>query len=167
MKAANLLSQYASTPQADQARLELLSLQQPGQLDALMAVEQRAYSHPWSRGNFTDSLASGYQIELLLGGEQVIGYFVAMPGVEEAHLLNITVAPEFQQQGWSVVLLDALALWARGRGAQWLWLEVRVSNLRARQVYEKYGFQRVGVPKRYYPSASAEREDAIVMSYAL
>ena len=167
MKAANLLSQYASTPQADQARLELLSLQQPGQLDALMAVEQRAYSHPWSRGNFTDSLASGYQIELLLGGEQVIGYFVAMPGVEEAHLLNITVAPEFQQQGWSVVLLDALALWARGRGAQWLWLEVRVSNLRARQVYEKYGLQRVGERKRYYPSASAEREDAIVMSYAL
>ena len=167
MKAANLLSQYASTPQADQARLELLSLQQPGQLDALMAVEQRAYSHPWSRGNFTDSLASGYQIELLLGGEQVIGYFVAMPGVEEAHLLNITVAPEFQQQGWSVVLLDALALWARGRGAQWLWLEVRVSNLRARQVYEKYGFQRVGERKRYYPCASAEREDAIVMSYAL
>ena len=167
MKAANLLSQYASTPQADQARLELLSLQQPGQLDALMAVEQRAYSHPWSRGNFIDSLASGYQIELLLGGEQVIGYFVAMPGVEEAHLLNITVAPEFQQQGWSVVLLDALALWARGRGAQWLWLEVRVSNLRARQVYEKYGFQRVGERKRYYPSASAEREDAIVMSYAL
>ena len=167
MKAANLLSQYASTPEADQARLVLLSLQQPGQLDALMAVEQRAYSHPWSRGNFTDSLASGYQIELLLGGEQVIGYFVAMPGVEEAHLLNITVAPEFQQQGWSVVLLDALALWARGRGAQWLWLEVRVSNLRARQVYEKYGFQRVGERKRYYPSASAEREDAIVMSYAL
>ena len=167
MKAANLLSQYASTPQADQARLELLSLQQPGQLDALMAVEQRAYSHPWSRGNFTDSLASGYQIELLLGGEQVIGYFVAMPGVEEAHLLNITVAPEFQQQGWSVVLLDALALWARGRGAQWLWLEVRDSTRRARQVYEKYGFQRAGERKRYYPSASAEREDAIVMSYAL
>ncbi len=167
MKAANLLSQYASTPQADQARLELLSLQQPGQLDALMAVEQRAYSHPWSRGNFTDSLASGYQIELLLGGDQLIGYFVAMPGVEEAHLLNITVAPEFQQQGWSVVLLDALALWARGRGAQWLWLEVRVSNLRARKVYEKYGFERVGERKRYYPSASAEREDAIVMSYAL
>ncbi len=167
MKAANLLSQYASTPQADQARLELLSLQQPGQLDALMAVEQRAYSHPWSRGNFTDSLASGYQIELLLGGDQLIGYFVAMPGVEEAHLLNITVAPEFQQQGWSVVLLDALALWARGRGAQWLWLEVRVSNLRARKVYEKYGFERVGERKRYYPTASAEREDAIVMSYAL
>lgn len=164
MNTATLLSQYASAPEA---RLELLTLARPEPLDALMAVEQRAYSHPWSRGNFVDSLASGYQIELLLGGNQLIGYFVAMPGVEEAHLLNITVAPEFQQQGWSVVLLDALALWARGRGAQWLWLEVRVSNLRARQVYEKYGFQRVGERKRYYPSAGSEREDAVVMSYAL
>ena len=164
MNSAALLAQYTRAPEA---RLELLTLARPEPLDALMAVEQRAYSHPWSRGNFVDSLASGYQIELLLGGDQLIGYFVAMPGVEEAHLLNITVAPEFQQQGWSVVLLDALALWARGRGAQWLWLEVRVSNLRARQVYEKYGFQRVGERKRYYPSASAEREDAIVMSYAL
>ncbi|MBP6598516.1 MAG: ribosomal protein S18-alanine N-acetyltransferase [Giesbergeria sp.] len=164
MNSAALLAQYTRAPEA---RLELLTLARPEPLDALMAVEQRAYSHPWSRGNFVDSLASGYQIELLLGGDQLIGYFVAMPGVEEAHLLNITVAPEFQQQGWSVVLLDALALWARGRGAQWLWLEVRVSNQRARQVYEKYGFQRVGVRKRYYPSASAEREDAIVMSYAL
>ena len=164
MNSAALLAQYTRAPEA---RLELLTLARPEPLDALMAVEQRAYSHPWSRGNFVDSLASGYQIELLLGGDQLIGYFVAMPGVEEAHLLNITVAPEFQQQGWSVVLLDALALWARGRGAQWLWLEVRVSNQRARQVYEKYGFQRVGERKRYYPSASAEREDAIVMSYAL
>ena len=164
MNTAAALSQYASAPEV---RLELLTLEQPSQLDALMAVEQRAYSHPWSRGNFTDSLTSGYQIELLLGGDQLIGYFVAMPGVEEAHLLNITVAPEFQQQGWSIVLLDALALWARGRGAQWLWLEVRVSNLRARQVYEKYGFQRVGERKRYYPGPGSEREDAIVMSYAL
>lgn len=164
MKTAALLSQYASAPEA---RLELLTLERLERLDALLAVEQRAYSHPWTRGNFTDSLTSGYQIELLLGGEQVIGYFVAMPGVEEAHLLNITVAPEFQQQGWAIVLLDALALWARGRAAQWLWLEVRVSNLRARHIYEKYGFQRVGERKRYYPGPGAEREDAVVMSYAL
>lgn len=161
MNTADLLSQYASAPEA---RLELLTLER---IDLLLAVEQRAYSHPWSRGNFTDSLASGYQIELLLGGEQLIGYFVAMPGVEEAHLLNLTVAPEFQQQGWAPILLDALALWARGRGAQWLWLEVRISNRRARQVYEKYGFQHVGERKRYYPGPGSEREDAVVMSYAL
>ena len=167
MNTAALLSQYTQVARTAEAHLELLTPERLGRLDALLAVEQRAYSHPWSRGNFTDSLTSGYQIELLLGGDQVIGYFVAMPGVEEAHLLNITVAPEFQHQGWAVVLLDALALWARGRGAQWLWLEVRISNLRARHIYEKYGFQRVGERKRYYPGPGTQREDAIVMSYAL
>ena len=166
MNTAALLSQYTQVAQAAQAHLELLTPERLGRLDALLAVEQRAYSHPWSRGNFTDSLTSGYQIELLLGGDQVIGYFVAMPGVEEAHLLNITVAPEFQHQGWSVVLLDALALWARGHGAQWLWLEVRISNLRARHIYEKYGFQHVGERKRYYPRPGTQRQDAIVMSHA-
>ena len=150
--------------QALEARLEPLSL---ARLDEVLAIEAQAHPHPWSRRHFTDALASGYRIDILLGGDQVLGYFVAMRGVEEAHLLNLTVAPAFQRQGWGQILLDALALWARGQGLQWLWLEVRVSNLRARQVYEKYGFQRVGERKRYYPSASAEREDAIVMSYAL
>ena len=154
-------SPYTDTAEV---RLEALTLER---LDLLLAVEQRAYSHPWTRGNFTDAMASGYQIQLLLGGEQLLGYFVAMPGVDEAHLLNLTVAPEFQHQGWAPVLLDAMGLWARGQSAQWLWLEVRANNLRARQVYEKYGFQRIGERKRYYPGEGAEREDAIVMSRAL
>ena len=64
-------------------------------------------------------------------------------------------------------LLDALALWARGRGAQWLWLEVRASNLRAQQVYEAHGFRRVGERKRYYPAGHGQREDAVVMSLPL
>ena len=139
----------------------------PERLPAVLAVEQSVYSHPWTRGNFTDTLAAGHHALCLLGGDELIGYFVAMRGFEEVHLLNITVAPAHQRQGWALVLLDALVLWSRAQGAQWLWLEVRVSNLRARQVYEKYGFERVGERKRYYPSASAEREDAIVMSYAL
>lgn len=154
------------TPSANapQARFEPLTLDR---LDAVLEVEQRAYSHPWTRGNFTDAMASGYQIQLLMGEEQLLGYFVAMQGVDEAHLLNITVAPEFQRQGWARLLLDALALWARAQGAQWLWLEVRVSNLRARQVYEVHGFRRVGERKRYYPADGAEREDAVVMSCML
>ena len=91
-------------------------------LDAVLAVEQRAYSHPWTRGNFTDALASGYEAQLLMADDHLLGYFVAMMGVDEVHLLNITVTPEYQRQGWARVLLDALALWSRGRGAQWLWL---------------------------------------------
>ncbi len=152
------------TPHAPEARFESLTL---ARLDAVLAVEQRAYTHPWTRGNFTDALASGYQAQVLMAGDHLLGYFVAMQGVDEVHLLNITVTPEYQRQGWARVLLDGLALWSRGRGAQWLWLEVRTSNLRARHIYETHGFRRVGERKRYYPAAAGQREDAVVMSFAL
>ncbi|MBV8618493.1 MAG: ribosomal protein S18-alanine N-acetyltransferase [Curvibacter sp.] len=135
-------------------------------LDRLMPIEQAAYTHPWTRGNFLDSLASGYQAQLLVANEQLIGYFVAMKGVDEVHLLNITVAPAFQRQGWARVLLDALQIWSRGQGAQWLWLEVRLSNLRAQSIYEQHGYRRVGLRKAYYPAVDG-REDAAVMSLKL
>jgi ribosomal-protein-alanine N-acetyltransferase len=137
------------------------------QLDAVVAVEQRAYAHPWNRTNFLDALQSGNQAQLLVAGDVLLGYFVAMPGVDEVHLLNITVAPEYQGQGWSRVMLDALTLWARGRSAQWVWLEVRVGNLRAMQVYEAHGYKRVGQRKDYYPSGHGQREDAVVMGLRL
>ncbi|MBS0293430.1 MAG: ribosomal protein S18-alanine N-acetyltransferase [Proteobacteria bacterium] len=158
------MSAMALPPAANEARFEALT---PAHLDALMAIERAAYSHPWTRGNFIDALAAGYQAQLLMAGTQILGYFVAMPGVEEAHLLNITVAPAFQRQGWAHVMLDALALWARGRGAQWLWLEVRASNARAQRVYETHGYRRVGLRKRYYPGVGDQREDAVVMSLPL
>ena len=135
-------------------------------LDEVVAIERAAYAHPWTRGNFGDSLRSGYQAQLLRAGATLIGYFVAMKGVDEVHLLNITVAPSCQGQGWGRVMLDALAIWARGQGAQWLWLEVRTSNSRAQQVYLRYGYRRVGERKSYYP-ADGGREDAIVMSFKL
>ncbi len=136
-------------------------------LDPVMAVEAQCYSHPWSRANFNDCLHSGYEAQVLCGGDELIGYFVAMKGVDEVHLLNITVAPGHQRQGWARVMLDALAVWSRGQGAQWLWLEVRLSNLRAMNVYEAHGFRRIGVRKRYYPAHAGQREDAVVMSLKL
>ena len=136
-------------------------------IDAVVQIEQRAYAHPWNRTNFSDALQSGYQAQMLLADETLLGYFVAMEGVEEVHLLNITVAPEFQRQGWSRVMLDALTLWARGRQAQWLWLEVRVGNTRAMHVYEAQGYARVGVRKDNYPAGHGKREDAVVMGLKL
>lgn len=136
-------------------------------LDEVLAIENSAYEHPWTRGNFLDSLRSGYQAQLLCGGDVVLGYFVAMKGVDEVHLLNVTVAPAFQGQGWGRVLLDALALWSRSEGTQWLWLEVRISNTRAQRIYERQGFRRVGERKGYYPAALGGREDAVVMSLKL
>lgn len=145
----------------------------PARLPAVLRVERSAYAQPWNELNFTDSLQAGYQAQMLTAGEppnsELLGYFVAMKGVDEVHLLNITVAPAYQRQGWARVMLDALTLWARGQGAQWLWLEVRVSNLRAKGVYESHGFRQVGRRPRYYPAAesTAEREDALVMSLPL
>lgn len=138
-----------------------------GALNTIVAVENRAYAFPWTRGNFHDALASGYQAQRLLAGDTLLGYFIAMQGVDEVHLLNITVVPEHQGQGWARVMLDALAVWSRGLAAQWLWLEVRVSNTRAQKLYETQGFRRMGLRKAYYPNGGAPREDAIVMSLRL
>ena len=136
-------------------------------LDAVLPIEQLAYSHPWSRSNFEDSLRAGYQAQTLCADDALIGYFVAMRGVDEVHLLNFTVAPQFQRQGWAQVMLDALTLWSRGQGAHWLWLEVRASNLRAQQVYAAHGYRQVGTRKNYYPYNEKAREDAVVMSLPL
>ena len=153
-----------------EARFEPMT---PDWLPAVLRVEQSAYPQPWSERNFLDSLQAGYQAQLLTAGSpekpELLGYFVAMKGVDEVHLLNITVAPAWQRQGWALVMLDALGVWSRGQGAQWLWLEVRVSNARARSVYESHGFRHVGTRRNYYPAsaASPRGEDAIVMSLAL
>lgn len=136
-------------------------------LDAVVALEQQAYANPWQRRHFADCLASGYQAQLLMAGDTLLGYFVAMKGFEEAHLLNLAVAPAHQRHGWAQVLLEALTLWARGQALQWLWLEVRASNTRALQVYKAHGFRYVGLRKQYYPAHHGQREDALVMSLKL
>ncbi len=136
-------------------------------LDAVIAIEQTAYSHPWTRGNFRDSLNPLFMAQCLWLDGELLGYFLAMHGVEEMHLLNITVAPDRQGQGWGHMMLDALSLMSRHAGAQWLWLEVRQSNLRALKVYERYGFKQVSIRKDYYPAGRLQREHAVVMSLKL
>ena len=172
----------ASTPppHATERRVRFMPMTE-ADLDAVCELEKSAYAHPWSRKHFADSLSAGYPAVLLLGeplpgervpprrpdGQVLLGYLVAMPGVDEVHLLNITVAPTHQRQGWARFLLDALCLWSRGQGAQWLWLEVRASNTPAQTLYTGYGFQQVGIRKGYYPAGQFQREDAVVMSLSL
>ena len=136
-------------------------------LDEVVRIEKVAYSHPWSLGNFSDSLRAGYLAQVLLQGDELIGYCVLMKGLDETPLLNITVAPEHQGQGHARYMLDALRAWSQQQGAQWLWLEVRTSNQRARHIYQRYGFKEVGVRRNYYPLAPFKREDAVVMSLPL
>ena len=137
-------------------------------LDTLLPIEEQSYAHPWTRGNFQDAMHAGYACQLLVNQHhELLGYFVAMMVLDEVHLLNITVDPQYQGQGWARVMLDALAIWARGQGAQWLWLEVRVGNIRALGVYEAFAYRRVGQRKNYYPAPGGQREDALVMSLKL
>ena len=127
----------------------------PLQLDDLarvLDIEARCYSHPWTRGNFIDSLAAGYLSEVLwapgaAADDTLVGYFVAMVGVDELHLLNLTVAPRWQQQGHACALLDLLEQRCREHAAATLLLEVRQGNERARQVYRRRGFAEIAFPR--------------------
>ena len=96
----------------------------------------------------------------------MLGYFVAMTGVDELHLLNVTVAPEWQGRGHGSVLLESVVAHGRERGLGALWLEVRQSNHRARALYVRRGFAEVGLRRGYYPAAG-QREDAVVMRLSL
>jgi ribosomal-protein-alanine N-acetyltransferase len=154
----------SALPNTAEAALEPMS---EDRLGPVVALEQRVYAHPWTQGNFVDSLRAGYHARMLVAASEVLGYYVAMKGVDEVHLLNITVAPEHQRQGWGRLMLDALALWARAEGAQWLWLEVRTSNVHAQRTYERYGYRRVGERRNYYPAGAGKRENAVVMSLKL
>ena len=139
-------------------------------LPAIMAIETQVYAQPWSEGNFIDSLASGYAgFGLWLDGEPgkeafLGAYFLAMKGVGEMHLLNISVRPENQGQGLARLMLDALVQLCRSEGCEQLWLEVRTGNARAREVYRRYGLSEVGLRRAYYPAHQGLREDAVLMS---
>ena len=137
-------------------------------LTEVIAVERQAYPVPWSHGNFVDSLAAGYPAEVLRGSRaELLGYWVAMPGVDELHLLNITVAPDWQGRGIAVLMLERLVDACRQRSLPQLWLEVRVSNQRAREVYRRFGFTEVGQRRGYYPVPEGAREDAVLMSLSV
>jgi ribosomal-protein-alanine N-acetyltransferase len=137
-------------------------------LDAVLAIENAAYAFPWSRGNFVDSIVAGYPARVLLDARAaLLGYFVAMAGVDEMHLLNITVAPAVQGRGHARHMMAALVALCSQYAARELWLEVRLSNTRAREIYERLGFVEVGIRKGYYPAGFARREDAAVMTLKL
>ena len=144
----------------------LLRSMEARDVPAVQAIEAGAYSFPWTRGNFIDSLAAGYIAEVLEGEAGLAGYFVAMVGVDELHLLNVTVALPAQGQGLGHGLLDAVQAHGRRLHLATLLLEVRQSNQRARALYRRRGFVEVGLRRGYYPAAPA-REDAVVMSLPL
>lgn len=143
-----------------------LEAMRPADLNEVMAIESALYSHPWTRGNFVDSLRAGYDCRTWRLEGELIGYFILTAGAGEAHLLNLSIAARHQRSGHGRSLLREASGLARRRGAGSLFLEVRPSNLAAQALYTRFGFRRVGVRKGYYPAYSG-REDALVLALKL
>ena len=140
----------------------------PGDVDEVHALECSVFPHPWSRANFTDSLAAGYDAWLLRDpAGKLAGYFLLMYALDEAHLLDVAVSGERQGTGLGRHLMETLCERARAMGAESVLLEVRPSNERALDVYKRFGFAEIGRRKGYYPAHEGKREDAIVMRYTL
>jgi ribosomal-protein-alanine N-acetyltransferase len=146
--------------------LPQLAVMQDADLDEVMAIENAIYSHPWTRGNFVDSLRAAYVCRTLRLGAELIGYFVLMVGAGEGHLLNLSIAARHQRIGHGSALLREAADLARGLGARSLFLEVRPSNRGAQALYTRFGFRKIAVRRSYYP-AHTGREDALVLTLPL
>ncbi len=143
-----------------------LAAMREADLAEVLAVENAVYSHPWTRGNFADSLRAGYVCRIWRASGELLGYFVLMVAAGEAHLLNLSVAAARQRSGYGSALLKEAMRVAREHGAQHVFLEVRPSNLGAKALYRRFGFRQVAVRHGYYP-AHGGREDALVLTLAL
>lgn len=134
--------------------------------DAVMAIEQAIYPHPWTRGNFSDSLAAGYHCWVVECGGMMTGYSVVMIAAGEAHLLNLSIAAQWQRRGLGSELLRFIVGHARDCAVARIFLEVRSSNVAALALYVRAGFARIGMRRGYYPVRGGN-EDAIVMELVL
>lgn len=136
-------------------------------LAEVAGIEQRAYSHPWTRGNFENSLKAGhFGLTLRDPSTALIGYAMLMPVVDEMHLLNITIDPTHQRQGYGRLMLAIALATSHAHRLHTMLLEVRPSNLGALALYVEAGFAEIGRRKGYYPATALGREDALVLRRA-
>jgi len=135
-------------------------------LDEVLAIENAVYSHPWTRGNFADSLRAAYPCRTWRHGGELIGYFVLMVAAGEAHLLNLSIAAGSHRRGHVTALLGEAMRIARELGARQMFLEVRPSNRPGQALYERHGFRKIAQRRGYYPARQG-REDALVLSRVL
>jgi ribosomal-protein-alanine N-acetyltransferase len=156
---------------------------QVADLDEVLAIESISHIHPWTKGNFTDSLAAGHwaycirpqvdQANAMPGSyldPQVLwAYCILYPAVDELHLLNITVAPKLRKLGLGSRMMGAIEGVASQQNMPRIILEVRPSNEPAVALYQKLGYEQIGIRKNYYPASAqtGNREDAIVMAKSI
>lgn len=135
-------------------------------LDAVMAIENAVYPYPWTRGNFRDSLRESYHCWVVEVAGEIIGYSVLAIALDEAHLLNLSIASPWQRLGRGRELLQFVLKLARDFAAHQMFLEVRPTNAPGIALYASAGFREIGIRRGYYPARQG-REDAVVMQLGL
>jgi len=156
----------SAQPRADSLPTQLRAMHE-ADLPHVLAIESASYAFPWSIGVFRDCLRAGYGCWVLESDSgDIFAYAVVSIAADEAHLLNVCVAPEVQGQGHGRRLVLRMLDAARWHRAERVFLEVRPSNPGAIALYESLGFSEIGRRPRYYP-AHGGREDAIVMGREL
>ena len=162
------------------AELSFLPMQ-IADLDAVLEIESVSHLHPWTRGNFSDSLAAGHwaycirpQIDQVIKGSYLDpailwAYCILFPAVDELHLLNITVSPKLRKLGLGSRMMAAIEGVAAQQNIPRIILEVRPSNIAAVSLYQKLGYEQIGIRKNYYPADPQLRirEDALVMAKSI
>ena len=132
-------------------------------LKSVIAVEEKAYPHPWTLGIFRDCLRIGYNAWVMTLDKGIIGYGIVMLSPGEAHILNICIEPDFQKKGLGRYLLRHILKKSTQTDVDMVLLEVRRSNAAAQQLYKSEGFHELGMRKAYYPADNG-REDAIILA---
>lgn len=132
-------------------------------LPAVHAIERASFTSPWPDHAYRSEIESNRLAHYLVAraGDSVAAYGGMWLMVDEAHITTFAVHPAWRRQGIAQRLLIAFLDLAVDRGAHEATLEVRLSNLPARRLYEKYGFRPVGLRPRYY---SDDHEDALIMT---
>ncbi|GMA50380.1 ribosomal-protein-alanine acetyltransferase [Alicyclobacillus contaminans] len=131
-------------------------------VDQVMEVERKSFTAPWSRQAFLAELADNQLARYIVAtkDDRVIGYAGIWLIVDEGHVTNIAVHPDFRGRRLGEMLLRALMAECMQRGIRRMTLEVRVSNTVAQNLYRKLGFVGVGERKGYYTD---NNEDALIM----
>lgn len=150
-------------------------------VDSVLAIESVSHIHPWTKGNFSDSLAAGHWAYCVrpqladtvkgsyLDPDILWAYCILFPAVDELHLLNITVSPKLRRLGIGVKMMNAIEGVAAQQNMPRIILEVRPSNKAALHLYQSLGYEELGLRKNYYPidAASGLREDALVLAKSI
>lgn len=133
-------------------------------LDRVATIANQFQNNSWSKDTFADCLKANYLGWVVTDEQEVIqGFLVILCNAQECQILNIGVAPEQQRCGYGRQLLEHLFNFLKTHPVKQILLEVRESNQAARSLYEKMGFQQVGLRKNYYPAVNG-RENALVLA---